>query len=144
RLAPAATEIEVPPSTAAAWLAHPFVAAVGAEGARVFPDPRQAAVAHVVERERRDLRGRMARQHVAVGRYHDVQRAPPAVARLRELAVIVGQYVDDLHPALVLGCLAIGYFGAPIDLRAGGHERVTVGHRPSVVLGVGELDPVRA
>src|SRR5256886_9754479 len=72
-------------------------AAEAVERVRLAPDPLERAVAHVLERERRDAPCRVTRPHLASRRHGHVRARPPAHAGLRELLMVVGQHPDDLE-----------------------------------------------
>ena len=143
-LTAAAAEIDVLARTAAARLLHPLVAAEGAEGARLLPDPADAVLAHVVEAERRDLRRGVTGHRASVGGDHEIEISPPTLTRLGELAVIVREHVDDLHLPAIFFHRAIHNPFRALDLRARRHQRFAVQHGPAVVLRVRELDAVGA
>jgi hypothetical protein len=101
-------------------------------------------IPHVVEGERGDLGGAMTGQSNSIGCHDQIDLSPTAITGLRVGLVVVGQHVGDLHSSPVLLNGLLGHFPRTLDLLPGGHEGRPVLEPPAVVLGIGQLDPVRA
>src|SRR5215469_16080965 len=86
----------------------------------------------------------MARQHSA--RRRNVQETPsPAThAGLRPLGIVVRRDVIDDQPAGEAGTCSVNRRGGSIKLLPARQQRGPVRQRPSVVLNVGNLEPVGA
>src|ERR1700730_8046214 len=85
RLAAATTEVDRLAWTAPARLLHPVIAAERVERRGLRPNPLKRAVSYVVERERRDVGGSVARQGPTVRRPEQGMLPPAPVGWLRGL-----------------------------------------------------------
>ena len=103
----------------------------------------ERALGDAPELEPGQLGGAVARQHAPVGRDDDALAPPAAHARLRAVAVIVGQHEQDLD-AGGLAAQARHHLRGRVELRARGQQRRAVAQRPALVLRVRELEPLRA
>ena len=100
-------------------------------------------LADVGELEPGDRRCRLAGQHIAVRSHHDRRPAPAAHAGLRQVLIEVGEHPEDVdlraHPVAE----ALDRCLRAAELLPRWQERLLVWHCPAVVLGVGELEPLR-
>src|SRR5207248_11792686 len=87
---------------------------------------------------------RMAGPDFARWRDGHVGARPATHARLGELLVIVGEDPDDLELRPETGRLPLDHLPSRRALALGRPERVAAVERPTVKLGVGELDPLGA
>ena len=63
-----------------------------------FPDRAERPIADVFKAKRRDLAGRRARQHIADRVNSELAAAPAVHARLRAIAEVVGDDMNDFDP----------------------------------------------
>src|SRR5256885_2231992 len=85
---------------------------------------------------------RRAGQHLPVRADHELPAAPPVLAGLRGVVVVVGDHVDDLHPVAVALLRELCGRGRPVDLLPARHDGRPVLQRPAVELGVRQLQPL--
>ena len=128
-------------SAAAARLGHPGGASEAVERLRLVPDHGQGPVADVLEPQARDRPGGRTGQDVPHGVDRQVAAAPAVEAGLGPVGEVVGQDVDDLHPAAeAVGGLGGDLFGLA-DLLHTREQRGAVREGPAVILGIGQFQP---
>jgi len=98
-LATTATEVDGLTRAALAWLRHPIDTAEAIEHGRSVPDPRQWVLSYVLTRKHGELPGSRAGKHISVRCHGELLSPPPPHAGLGEGTVVVGNDIDDLHPA---------------------------------------------
>src|SRR5690348_14624121 len=141
-LAATSAEIDLAAVAVLAWIGHPACSPETLEEGRPLPDPCQRVLTHAGAGKGESMCGRTG-EYVSVGHYGELASAPAAHTGFGVSAVVVGNDVDDLHPAVQpTACRAHRGLGA-LELSPARQEPVPVPPGPSVVLRVGQFDAVR-